>query len=161
MVEKAENLVNTYRANTWLLKRYIADVSHAESLRTPNERINCMNWILGHIISGRHKALALLDEDGFWDESRMQTYQTGSPAITGDGQELKFEQLKQELERSQVALEQALGAATKELLHTVKTTDRGEKAVHEHVDGLGWHETFHVGQAEILRAYAHDEPGDQ
>jgi hypothetical protein len=157
MIRKAEILANTYRANTWLLNRLIDGVSHPESLRTPNERINCMNWILGHIISGRHKALALLGEAGFWDEARMQTYQTGSPAIAVDGQGLNFEQLKRELERSQAALERALDAVTDTRLDTVITTDRGEKAVHEHVDGLGWHETFHVGQVDILRAFAHEE----
>jgi hypothetical protein len=157
MVERAEGLAGTYHANTWLINRLVDGVTHAESLRAPGERINCMNWILGHIIAGRHKALALLGQDGFWDGARLQAYRTGSQAISADGQGLDFEELKRELARSQADLDRALGAASDGLLETVKKTDRGEKPVWEHVDGLGWHETFHVGQVDILRAYAHEE----
>jgi len=161
MVERAEGLAGTYQANTWLINRLVDGVTHAESLRAPGERINCMNWVLGHIISGRHKALALLGRDGFWDAASMQAYQTGSQGIGMDNHGLGFEELKRELVRSQADLDLALGAASDGLLETIKKTDRGEKPVWEHVDGLGWHETFHVGQLDILRAYAHEKPGGE
>ena len=156
MQDRSEALIGTYIANTWLLNRLIDGVTEEEALRVPSGRINSMNWILGHIISGRHKALTLLETVDFWDDQRMQMYQTGSAAVVEDGQGLKFAELKRELERSQQALETALERATADLLETVKTTDRGEKPVWEHVEGLGWHETFHVGQVDILRAFAHE-----
>ena len=156
MQDRSEALIGTYIANTWLLNRLIDDITEEEALRVPSGRINSMNWILGHIISGRHKALTLLETVDFWDDQRMQMYQTGSAAVVEDGQGLKFAELKRELERSQQALETALERATADLLETVKTTDRGEKPVWEHVEGLGWHETFHVGQVDILRAFTHE-----
>jgi uncharacterized damage-inducible protein DinB len=155
MQDRAEAMIGTYAANTWLLNRLVEGVTEEEALRTPSGRINSMNWILGHIISGRSKALKLFETDEFWEDKRMQMYQTGSAAVFEEGQGLKFTELKRELERSQEALESVLERSTRELLDTVKTTDRGEKPVWEHVDGLGWHETFHVGQVDILRAFAH------
>jgi hypothetical protein len=156
MLDQAESLANTFRANTGLLRRLTEGVTHAESLRTRGERVNCTNWVLGHVISGRHKAPVLLGFEGFWDETRMSIYQTGSTAIIADGQAVPFEILIRELERSLQALEAAFETASTELLNSVKETDRGEKPLQEHIEGLGWRETFHVGQVDILPAYAHE-----
>ena len=81
MQDRSEALIGTYIANTWLLNRLIDDITEEEALRVPSGRINSMNWILGHIISGRHKALTLLETVDFWDDQRMQMYQTGSAAV--------------------------------------------------------------------------------
>jgi len=150
--EQAEALAGTFAANTWLLERLTGGVRDSESLLSPAANINCMNWVLGHIISGRHKALALLGVVDFWDGSRMETYQTGSSKLH-EQRAIGFGELLRELERSQSALDEALRSASAASLAEVRETDRGEKPVHEHVDGLAWHETFHVGQVDLLKAY--------
>ncbi len=153
----AEELLNTYDANTWLLNRLVADVTHAESLQTPKATINCMNWIVGHVLAGRHEALELLEFTAFWGEDQLGLYRSGSATLTDQEAALEFNFLVDELQRSQELLEAALGAASEPQLQTVVETRRGEKPIWKHVDGLAWHETFHVGQVDLLRAYAHGE----
>ena len=153
----ADGLLNTYESNTWLLNRLVADVSHAESLQSPQATINCMNWIVGHILAGRHEALDLLGSPSFWGEEQLSLYRTGSPSLSDQQHALAFDFLVGELERSQGLLADALHALPEDRLQVVVETRRGEKPIWKHVDGLAWHETFHVGQVDILRAYAHTD----
>lgn len=37
---------------------------------------------------------------------------------------------------------------------------RGEKSRYEHITGFHWHESFHLGQLEILKAYNHSKRYD-
>jgi len=161
MHEQAQPLAGTFTANAWLLGRLTEGVKESESLLSPSDNINCMNWVLGHIISGRHKALALLGVDGFWDESRLKMYRTGSSMIHDAEHAVRFNELLQELERSQSTLDEALQSASAASLAAVRETDRGRKPVREHVEGLGWHETFHVGQVDVLKAFVEHTRGER
>ena len=154
--DRGVGLLGTYVSNTWLLNRLVADITQLESLITPHPRINGMNWILGHILAGRHEALELLGHPRFWEEDQLVVYRTGSLALDGEGTGIDFKILVDELERSQEKLALALDAISSERLESVVETRRGKKPVWEHIDGLAWHETFHVGQVDILRAYAHE-----
>jgi hypothetical protein len=153
----ADGLLNTYDSNTWLLNRLVVDVSHAESLQSPHAKINCMNWIVGHILAGRHEALELLGSPSFWVEEQLSLYRSGSASLTDQQSALAFDVLVDELQGSQALIAAALEAIPEDQLQVVVETRRGEKPIWKHVDGLAWHETFHVGQVDILRAYAHGE----
>ena len=153
----ADELLNTFDSNTWLLNRLVADVSHAESLQSPQAMINCMNWIVGHILAGRHEALDLLGSPDFWVEEKLSMYRSGSTSLTDQHTAEAFEFLVEELQRSQALIATALEAIAEDQLQVVVETRRGEKPIWKHIDGLAWHETFHVGQVDILRAYAHGE----
>ena len=48
----------------------------------------------------------------------------------------------------------ALKACQEADLERVAETERGAKPVWQHVEGLHWHETYHMGQFQILRNYA-------
>lgn len=154
--QRSDGLLGTYKANTWLLNKLVEGITQVESLQTPHPRINCANWLLGHILAGRHEALELLGAGIFWAEDWLVIYRSGSPALEGDGTGLEFSRLVDELQRSQDQLALTLEAVTEEQLEASVETRRGEKPVWEHVDGLAWHETFHVGQIDILRAYIHE-----
>jgi hypothetical protein len=39
------------------------------------------------------------------------------------------------------------------LLEKIVVNDRGEKTAAEHLEGFLWHETYHIGQLELLKAY--------
>lgn len=154
MFPPADWLAQAYAGNTWLIGRLVDGLTSADSLAQPPFVGNCLNWVLGHILSRRQTALALLGQDGFWGEAEMEKYRTGSAAITDSAAALPWERLLADLAQSEALLQQALAAATPEALAQVGVTDRGQKPVAEHLDGLVWHETYHIGQLEVLRAMA-------
>lgn len=50
-------------------------------------------------------------------------------------------------------LQIALQTASPDLLDRLVINERGEKTTAEHLEGFLWHETYHIGQLDILRAF--------
>lgn len=112
-----------------------------------------MNWILGHIISRRQTSLEALGSEPLWGEQRLRLYKTGSDPITSADRAVPFSALLDDLQRSMQLLQTVLEHASPEQLDRVVVNDRGEKSATEHLEGFLWHETYHIGQLDILRAF--------
>jgi hypothetical protein len=65
-----------------------------------------------------------------------------------------MEDLLQDVDETQHRIAAALEACQEADLQRVAETERGAKPVWQHVEGLHWHETYHMGQFQILRNYA-------
>jgi uncharacterized damage-inducible protein DinB len=150
----AESLTQSYATNHWLIKNITEGLTNADSLVQPPYDGNCLNWVLGHILAGRHTALKLAGAAPVWSQEEVDRYNTGSSPITSSEQALPLEKLLGDLDRSQERIAAALGDISKvELMEEVET-DRGLKPIAEHLAGLHWHETYHTGQLELLRDLA-------
>jgi hypothetical protein len=152
--QRAETLKQGYAANTWLINHLTEGLTHAESVLQLPFPANCLNWVLGHIINGRNTALELLGAKTVWDEELGDRYRSGSEPITSLEQARVLADLLQNLEQAQAALEMALERCPPSELERLVETERGEKPRWEHLAGLSWHETYHIGQLEIFRALA-------
>jgi hypothetical protein len=148
----AESLNGSFAATYGLIKRHTEGLCHADSLVQPPFQANCLNWVVGHIVSGRNEALQYLGAETVWGEEELARYRTGSPPITKDEQALPFERLLADLDLSQERIVAALSQLAPEALDEVVETRFGARPVGQHIDGLSWHETYHTGQLELLRA---------
>ncbi len=54
------NLAEAYGRNVEIIKLQTEGLSQADSLVQLPFRANCMNWIVGHIVTNRHSVLKLL-----------------------------------------------------------------------------------------------------
>jgi hypothetical protein len=149
----ARKLIDDFKTNTWLIHHLVDGVSDEASLRRPNFAANSLNWILGHILWRRNSVLSALDLAPLWGESTASTYQTGSEPLDNPDDARHFSLLLADLDRSQGAIETALQDAAEEALDRIVENDRGSKPVGEHLEGFHWHETYHIGQLEVLRAF--------
>lgn len=161
----AEQIRGTFESNHALAERLSADITEMEALAKPGFGANSMNWILGHIVNARAEALAQLDTAFTWEVDESGLYRTGaSPLIPGSERPLLY--LLKRLQEAQALLDGALQAAPDEYLRGVVETRFGDRPRWEHLAGLAWHETYHVGQLELLRQFAVDmrraaaEPGE-
>ncbi|MFZ0546087.1 MAG: DinB family protein [Candidatus Promineifilaceae bacterium] len=157
----AENISSTFESNHWLIGSLIEGMSHEDSIVQPPFEANCMNWVVGHIIRGRNTALMLLEAEPVFDDTLVSRYKTGSQPVTGEADAVSFEKLVGDLNLSQERITAALAEITPEGLAELKTTDRGERAVGQHLSGLAWHETFHTGQLDLLRSLALQSRGQE
>lgn len=66
----------------------------------------------------------------------------------------RLEDLTEDLAESQRRIAEALDGVPEAALERNAETDRGVKPVWQHLQGLHWHETFHIGQLEVLKDYA-------
>lgn len=149
-----ESLSQSYATNHWLIGTLVDGLTDQDALVQPPYEGNCLNWVVGHIVSGRHTAMALLGAEPVWDQDQIQRYKTGSPPVTGAADAVPLEKLTADLDLAQKRIAAALAEKTVEDLMEEGETDRGIKPIAQHLDGLHWHETYHTGQLELLRNLA-------
>ncbi len=149
-----QQLSEAFGRNVSLLKMQADGLSHADSLRQPPFRGNCLNWVLGHLAGNRDLILQALAAEPVMGAA-VSRYERESEPITGDGPGvLPLEELLAILDRSQEALAAALARTTEEDL--AKEIQRGQRTMpsSERIFFLYFHETYHVGQTELLRQLA-------
>jgi len=150
---RAQELIKDYEFNTWLIHNHVDGVSDEDSLLQLPFKANCLNWIVGHIVWRRNACLVTLGLAPLLEEEVAARYMTSSAPITSAAEARPLAQLLDDLDRSQQALKAALEEASEAALAQVVENDRGTKRVVEHLQGFHWHETYHIGQLDILRAF--------
>lgn len=150
----AQGLADLFATNTRIIGRQVAGLTHADSLLQPSVRGNCLNWVLGHIIVHRDYVLEAMSEEKVLGEDAVGRYDRDSQPITGEEPDvLPLETLLEALNTTQERIADALSRATDESLAGL--APKSEPAtVARQVTFLLWHESYHVGQTELLRQLA-------
>ena len=143
--------VDTYDA----IKRQMEGITHRDSVRQPPFEGNCINWILGHLVVARCNFLMLLDVPSIWGMDQCRRYIPGSAPVTGDDDAVPFDSLLTDLDRTQDQLLTALARVSAEDLHTIKD----DQSIGEHLISYHAHESYHLGQLELLRQLVSKETG--
>jgi hypothetical protein len=154
---EARTLLEVAKRNYGVLQAQLKDLTHEDSLLQLPFRGNCLNWIIGHITQSRDRMLQLVDEPSVWTIEQIARYQRDSPPVTSGEDAIRLEQMLADLAtmhgRLTARLEritpEELAAPGKEVIKGIATWSVGE-----FVNFLLWHETYHVGQTEILRQLA-------
>ena len=148
-----ENLSATLRLNQAILHRHTQDLTQADSLVQPPFQANCMNWVLGHILANRDTILNFLGLEKSLSSGEHQLYHRGSERLTDADLASDLPQLLARLEKTKeqilLALETIEPAGLDKTVHFGEDTPLGEV-----IDFLFWHETYHIGQLELLRQVA-------
>lgn len=133
--------------NVWIMEKQTADVTHEESLLRPPFRGNSLNWVLGHILVSRQSMLSKLGHDVVvMDEAQKEPYRRGSEPLTDGAQALPLETLMMQIKESQSILAELLPTAD-----LTAVIDDDGRTLGDELHVIGWHETYHAGQLELLR----------
>jgi len=131
------------------------DLTHEDSLRQLPFRGNCLNWVLGHIVENRDHILGLLDEQPLMGPFGTP-YKRGSEPLTeaSDGV-LRVDELLSWLDHAQERIAAAI-AQMDDLAWAREITvgNNRKTTVGQRVFFLYFHESYHVGQTELLRQLA-------
>ena len=149
-------LTDFYARNIEIIKMQTENLTHEESLIQLPFRSNCLNWVVGHILANRCNILTLLGAEDLRPEVNLDHYERESDPVLGDGEGvLPLEELIDHLEESQIRLTAALENETDESLQrTAPYRDRPERPLSYWLFFLYFHDSYHVGQTEILRQAA-------
>lgn len=154
---EAHTLLEVLTRNYGVLQRQVQGLTHEDSLLQLPFRGNCLNWIVGHITQSRNKMLQLVDESRVWTDAQIARYNRNSDPITSGADALHFEQMLADLSTAHERLTQKLNQiSTDELSAPAKAVIANTPTwtVAEFLNFLLWHETYHVGQTELLRQLA-------
>lgn len=154
------DLAKMYEFSYLALKRNLDGVSHEESLRTPEQGGNCLNWVLGHVVVARNTVLMLAGAEPVLSGEKIAVYQRGSqPSKAEEYADLAT--LRGLLDDSQRQLMPTLVAMTEEkLAGDVPEQFRRSPLNGSVVDALTrlhYHEGYHNGQIGLLRRVAGKE----
>ena len=147
-----QQLGEAFARNAMILKRQAKGLSHADSLIQPPVRGNCLNWVLGHLVDNRNSILGLLGEEPATDPALVARYRRESDPVLGDGDGVvPLPALLAALERAQERLGARLATATEDELARERPFGQRSQPVGQTIFFLYFHETYHTGQAELLR----------
>jgi len=154
-VIKPADLVKAFERNTAVIEMQAAGLSHEDSLIQTEYNINCLNWVVGHIVQGRDEMLAFLGHERILSPEASERYARESNPVVGDGPDvIKFDDMVKLVRRSQDRVAQVLGSMTDDEFAVERT--RGERTftTGSSVHFSYFHDTYHVGQTELLRQMA-------
>ena len=151
-----EYMASSYSRNVQIIKMQTEGLSHEQSLIQLPFRGNCLNWIVGHLVTNRNNVLKLLGMEPLIDPSAVEQYRRDSDPITASSTSiLPLGQLIQLLEQAQDKIATRLrGVPLEELQRTVAFFGNKEQTVAEWLQFFFFHDSYHTGQAELLRQAA-------
>ena len=152
-MSKTKEVLELYQFHNRVMHWFIDEVSHEESVLQLPFKHNCMNWILGHIVTNRSHVLEVVGAEHEWQDAVRDLYHQDTQPVTPDTPSIQFESLVKYLDESVEILESALKEKSNTWMEENFTNYRGEKSHYEHVTSFHWHEAFHLGQLEILKAF--------
>ena len=148
-----KKLIESYQMTHWLIHKQAEGLSHEESVLQLPFRGNCFNWVVGHIVVHRDMVLVLLDEPPLLTEQETAVYATGSEPITQSETAMSFDKLMGILDETQDRIIAILSEIPEARLAEIYDEQRAT-TVGDRIAGLHQHETYHIGQLEILRQLA-------
>ncbi|MEE9206198.1 MAG: DinB family protein [Acidimicrobiia bacterium] len=153
----SDMLSRGFSRNQRIVHAQAEGLSHQQSLTQTEYNINCFNWVLGHVVNARSQLLVrLFGAEAVMSEDQAARYLRESDPITGDGPGvIEFAELLALLDASGEALESVLAGADDEFMGEETSVDDGRMASRAaQVMFTYFHDTYHVGQTDLLRQMA-------
>jgi hypothetical protein len=133
------------------LRRNLDGLSQAESLKALPMGANNVNWIVGHVVRVRNRALALLGRRPLFADGEFSFYE---PARSASGSPLPLEELVRRFGELQSILVDALASVPPDVLGArapVSPTNNPNETIGSLLASLAFHESYHMGQLGIAR----------
>jgi len=155
-------LAQMYEFSYGAIQRNLDGLTHDDSMLSPEPAGNCINWVLGHMVTGRGLVLMLAGASPtVLTEEEAAGYRRGSAALTEGGNSVDFDRLRSALEETQKRLIPALQALSEATL-SAEVPEQFRRPplqgpVGQALARLSYHEGYHNGQIGILRRMAGKE----
>lgn len=153
----AETLAIQFGYCHGLTNRTLAGIPEDAAFLSPEPGGNNLNWVLGHIASSRNGLLGLLGREPTFDKEKAKCYGRGTAPMTDRGEAVPTAELLAAFNASQDAVLAGLAALTPEMMEAAapfSPSERDDETVGSLLAGLGFHESYHVGQLGILRRFS-------
>ncbi len=153
-ISLTETLAIQFRYTFNVVNATLEGIPEDDYFFAPDPGGNCLNWVLGHIVSSRNGMLAMLGREPVIDRDLEKRYRRGTPALTDREGSLDSPTLLEAFRRSQDVIISGLASLTPEALTEpapFSPSNNPEETLGSLFAGLSFHESYHVGQLGILR----------
>ncbi|MDX1691362.1 MAG: DinB family protein [Acidimicrobiia bacterium] len=145
-------LARAFERNLRVVEMQTDGLTHEDSLTQHPYNVNCLNWVLGHVAQNRDVVLGVLGVDEVLSERRRDRYARESDPVTGDGPDVvRLDELLAVVQTQQRRLDESLAPLTPDELAAPHVWGDAEMSLLRRVHFHYFHETYHVGQTDLLR----------
>ena len=147
------------RMTGYVVGANVAGLTHEDSLVQPRPGGNCLNWILGHLLTVYNGTLPLLSQEPVMGEGDLTHYARGAPPIRDRAEALEFEQLLTAWSQAVERIDAGLAGLSPDVLDgPVKSpTGNPNETVRSLLTTVMFHQAYHAGQTAVLRRIAGKE----
>jgi uncharacterized damage-inducible protein DinB len=129
-------------------------IDQAQSLITPEPSGNCLNWILGHMVTVHNGLMMLLGEAPVWENERLSREKFFKP-VTDSSNALDWNTLRDKFLGSRDRCLAAISRMSDETMaDRIPDPFGGETTRGELLNVLAYHQAYHVGQLGVVRRIA-------
>jgi uncharacterized damage-inducible protein DinB len=156
--------IDTWRHQTRITQGVIRTntkgLSHEDSLVQPSPAGNCLNWVVGHLMTVYDGVLPLLGQQPVLGTEVLKHYARGGQPIRDSSEALDFQQLLAAMNEAAERVDAGLAALSPDLLdQPAPTSPSGnpDETVRTLLTTVMWHQAYHTGQTGVLRRIAGKE----
>lgn len=155
-------LADVWEISQGTLRVNLRGITESDALLAPPSGGNCINWVVGHIVSARDQLLQGWDMEAFLTEEQAACYGRGSAGLAEDTDHATLKHLKEGLKVTMGRMQPVLGELDQEALDRGVRPERFPMPVKHPTWGALltfalFHESYHGGQIGILRRHLGQE----
>ena len=150
-----QDLQRILKMENKIIHEQVSGLSQADSLLQPQPGGNCLNWVIGHLLTNQLEIIEAMGGTPPFDSTLIARYDRDSDPIRGEEKGVLAMDVM-------VSMHDQTHQIINDLLNTMKQEDfEKEILIGERKIKLGWrvfflhfHYTYHIGQLEYLRQLA-------
>lgn len=148
-----ETAIAQFQVTKMILDINLDGITHEESLVGPEKGGNCLNWVVGHMVTAYNHLLDGIGGEGVWDAERQALYDRGSKPITAE-RAVPVAELAADFAAAHDRVVERIAALTPEELASpapYSPVGNPEETIASLIGLLVFHQSYHAGQTGILR----------
>lgn len=137
-----------------MVRANLAGLTHDESLIQPRPGGNCLNWVVGHLLSVYNSTLPLLGQQPVLEKSALARYERGSAPLEGPGEAREFGELVAAWDTATERIDTGLAGLTNDVLDRpapFSPSKDPNETVRSLLTTVLFHQAYHAGQTAVLR----------
>lgn len=138
----------------------VEGVTQEESLIQPQPGGNCLNWVVGHLVSTYETALPLLGQEPVRGKEALKRYARGSAPLQDASEALDLQELLSLWDEASKRFEAGLENLTSEALDQpapFSPSKDPNETMRSLLCAITFHQAYHAGQTGLLRRAAGKE----
>lgn len=132
----AEEVKLIMKYNAYVFNRNLEEISNEDSLTIPNDKVNTINWVAGHLVNSRDDLLEDVGRERILQLEYTEYYGRGKK-LPGPDVAINIDSIKKDYERLTEEINKILA--------------EGDDEKDQRVAFFMFHESYHAGQLGILR----------
>lgn len=159
-VSEVEVFRHQARTSHAIVRLNVDGVTQEQSLIQPRPAGNCLNWVVGHLLSTYEAILPMLGQERVLPEGAVKRYARGTPPLRDSAEAMEFGELVTAWDEAAARVDAGLARVTSEVLDRPAPFSPGKNAdetIRSLLTLISFHQAYHAGQTGLLRRIAGKE----